>query len=92
MRKISMKKAIEVIFGPVTMLKKYQLYSCIGKEWAMFFRDAKGQTWYLDYRTLPVCSGKHVMYRTAESENDHTGGHNTWDFEEKLARKGMYVF
>ena len=92
MRKVSMTKAIEAVFGRVKMLKKYRLYSSIGKEWSMFFKDASGQIWYLNYRTQPICTNKHVMYRTAQHEQDYTGGHNTWDFEEKLACKGMYVF
>ena len=54
------------------------------------FATKDGQLYYFSLEDLRW--SPRVMYRTAESTKDYTGGYNRWDFEEKLADMGYKVF
>ena len=87
MKKVSLKKAIEILGGTDIELKAGYYY-CSG------FFNLNGQLYYIstaDIRTTPLNNSRSVMYRTAKDRKDFTGGTNLWDFADRLAEKGYEV-
>ena len=87
MKKVSLKKAIEILGGTNIELHRGYYY-CYG------FYEKDGQLYYIstsDIRTCPLNSSASIMYRTAKDRKDYTGGVNTWDFYDRLAKKGYEV-
>lgn len=91
MKKVSLKKAIEIVFPNATNIKLNKgYYYCSG------FFNVGDQTYYIssmDVRTSDInatgVSG--IMYRTAKDRKDFIGGTNTWDFNRKLQEKGYML-
>ena len=91
MKKVSLKKAIEIVFPQATDIKLNKgYYYCSG------FFNVGEQVYYIssaDVRTSNInalgVSG--IMYRTAKDRTDYTGGVNTWDFNYKLQEKGYML-
>ncbi len=92
MNKISLNKAIALIFGKVENVKRRKVYSNIGKEYHLYFTvtDTK-QMYNLYYNTIAFCNYKKVMYRKVSSYDDTIGEFNCWDFERKLNDLGYYL-
>lgn len=91
MRKVSLKKAITLIFGEVVNLKRSKIYCNVGKEFHFFFTQKNSNIIYnLYYRDIGY-TNKKVMYRQVKSYSDFVGGYNRWDFEEKLKNLGYYL-
>lgn len=91
MKKVSLKKAIEIVFPNATDIKLNKGYFyCSG------FFNIGDQVYYIssaDIRTTDINSigiGG-IMYRTAKNRKDYTGGINTWDFNIKLREKGYML-
>ena len=87
MKKISLKKAIE-IFGGVNI--KLSRNYC---EQSGFF-EKDGQLYYInsgDVRMRRPDGQLNVMYRTAQHRKDWHGGINQWDFVNKLNSQGYEV-
>lgn len=91
MRKVSLKKAITLIFGEVENLKRTKIYCSDGKEYHFFFTQKNSNIIYnLFYRDIGY-TNKKVMYRQVKSYSDFIGSYNRWDFEEKLKNLGYYL-
>lgn len=87
MKKVSLKKAIEV-FGGVNIELKTNYCEQTG------FFEKGGQLYYIcsgDVRMRRSDGQLNVMYRTAEHRKDYTGGINQWDFIRKLNMLGYEV-
>nr|DAF56682.1 MAG TPA: hypothetical protein [Myoviridae sp. ctWb16]DAV17863.1 MAG TPA: hypothetical protein [Caudoviricetes sp.] len=87
MKKVSLKKAIEIIGGTDIELKAGYYY-CSG------FFNLDGQLYYIstaDVRTCPMTNNNFIMFRTAKNRQDYTGGTNLWYFNELLAKKGYEI-
>ena len=87
MKKVSLKKAIEILGGTNIELKAGYYY-CSG------FFDMNGQTYYVstsDIRVCPLNNSNSIMYRVVRDRKDFIGGVNLWDFKNKLADKGYEV-
>lgn len=83
MRKVTLKKAIELWGG-----SNIEMHKCYYYNYGFFDKD--GQTWYyssgdLRYNFHPI------LVRTAKDRKDYTGGINQWGFEKDLERLGYYV-
>jgi len=91
MKKISLKKAIELVFNGATDIK-------ITKGYYYFFGffNVGEQVYYIscaDVRTTDFNSTGvgGIMYRTAKDRKDYTGGTNQWDFNNKLQSMGYML-
>lgn len=87
MKKVSLRKAIEILGGTDIELKAGYYY-CSG------FFNWNGQLYYIstmDIRNRPLNHPMSIMYRTAEHRKDYTGGTNTWNFYNLLKEKGYEV-
>lgn len=87
MKKVSLKKAIEILGGTDIELHA-NYYYCSG------FFNWNGQLYYIstaDVRTCPLNHSMSIMYRTAKHRKDFTGGTNTWNFYNLLKEKGYEV-
>jgi len=91
MKKVSLKKAIEIVFPKATNIKITKgYYYCFG------FFNVDEQVYYIssgdiriaDFNALGV-SG--IMYRTAKDRNDFIGDVNQWDFNKQLQDKGYLI-
>lgn len=93
MKKVSLRKAIEIVFPQATDIKlNKNYYYCSG------WFNIGNQTYYIlskDVRNNDInATGifvSSIMYRTAENRKDYTGGTNQWDFNEKLQEKGYML-
>lgn len=91
MKKISLRKAIQVVFPQASDIKLTKGYFyCSG-----FFNIGE-QTYYIstmDVRTADFNSKgvSGIMYRTAKDRKDFTGGTNQWDFNSRLQEKGYLI-
>ena len=83
MKNIRFKQAVELLGYEVQKVSKGYNFRTI---WAT--RD--GQLYYFHLEDLRDSSPR-LMYRTAESMTDYTGGINRWDAEDKLAELGYKV-
>ncbi|MBO7713989.1 MAG: hypothetical protein J6S85_10495 [Methanobrevibacter sp.] len=84
MKKVSFKKAIQIVWPNATDIKLTKGYFyCSG------FFDVDGQTYYISTGDLRTNLG--IMYRTAKDRKDYTGGINQWGFESILKEKGYVV-
>lgn len=87
MKKISLKKAIEVIGGVNIELKANYC------EQSGFF-EKDGQLYYInsgDIRMRRSDGQLNVMYRTAKHRKDYVGGVNRCDFVRELNNRGYEV-
>lgn len=90
MKKVSLKKAIELVFPNATDIKINKMYyECSG------FFNVGEQVYYISspdirYRDINSLS-LGMMYRTAKDRHDYTGGTNQWDFNEKLQSLGYML-
>ena len=87
MKKVSLKKAIEILGGTNIELHRGYYY-CYG------FFEKDGQLYYINTYDIRICPLNHpssIMYRTAEHREDYRGGINTWDFYDQLKEKGYEV-
>lgn len=91
MKKISLKKAIEIVFPGASDIKlNKNYYYCSG-----WFNIGE-QTYYIssadvrisDINAIGVTG---IMYRTAKDRKDYHGGTNQWDFNKKLQEKGYIL-
>lgn len=91
MKKVSLKKAIEIVFPNATEIKLNKNYFyCSG-----WFNIGE-QVYYIssmDVRTsnINALGVTGIMYRTAKNRKDYTGGTNQWDFNNKLQEKGYML-
>lgn len=90
MKKVSLKKAIEIVFPGASDIKINKLYyECSG------FFNVGDQTYYIsspDVRFRDINSlSLGMMYRTAKDRKDYTGGINQWDFNSRLQEKGYML-
>ena len=91
MKKVSLKKAIEIVFPNATEIKLNKNYFyCSG-----WFNIGE-QVYYIssmDVRTsnINALGVTEIMYRTAKNRKDYTGGTNQWDFNNKLQEKGYML-
>ena len=91
MKKVSLRKAIQLVFPEATNIKlNKNYYYCSG-----WFNIGE-QTYYIssmDVRTSNInatgVSG--IMYRTAKDRKDYTGGTNQWDFNSRLQSMGYML-
>lgn len=87
MKKVSLKKAIEIFGG--TNIKLSRNYC----EQSGFF-EKDGQLYYInsgDVRMRRPDGQLNVMFRTAEHKRDFVGGVNQWGFVRELNSKGYEV-
>ena len=87
MKKVSLKKAIQLFGGVNIELKSAYCYS-----YGFFEKD--GQLYYInsgDVRMRKPDGQLDVMYRTAQHRKDWTGGRNLWDFNKTLNNMGYFV-
>ena len=91
MKKVSLKKAIEIVFPNATEIKLNKNYFyCSG-----WFNIGE-QVYYIssmDVRTsnINALGVTGIMYRTAKNRKDYTGGTNQWDFNNKLQENGYML-
>ena len=91
MKKVSLKKAIEIVFPNATEIKLNKNYFyCSG-----WFNIGE-QVYYIssmDVRTsnINALGVTGIMYRTAKNRKDYIGGSNQWDFNNKLQEKGYML-
>lgn len=91
MKKVSLKKAIEIVFPNATEIKLNKNYFyCSG------WFNIGDQVYYIssmDVRTsnINALGVTGIMYRTAKNRKDYTGGSNQWDFNNKLQEKGYML-
>ena len=91
MKKVSLKKAIEIVFPNATEIKLNKNYFyCSG-----WFNIGE-QVYYIssmDVRTsnINALGVTGIMYTTAKNRKDYTGGTNQWDFNNKLQEKGYML-
>ena len=87
MKKVSLKKAIEIFGGTNIELKTNYC------EQSGFF-EKDGQLYYInsgDVRMKRSDGQLNVMYRTAKHKMDFVGGVNQWGFIRELNNKGYIV-
>ena len=87
MKKVSLKKAIEIFGG-----ENIQLFSGYCYQYGFF--EKSGQLYYInsgDIRSRRPDGQLNIMYRTAEHRKDWTGGVNQWDFVRKINLAGYEV-
>lgn len=91
MKKVSLKKAIEIVFPQATDIKLNRGYFyCSG------FFNVGEQVYYIssgDVRVTNINSKGigGIMYRKAKNRKDYIGDINTWDFNYKLQEKGFML-
>lgn len=84
MRKVSLKKAIQLVFPQATDIKLSKgYYYCYG------FFNVGNQVYYINSGDTRLGLG--IMYRTAKDRKDFTGGVNQFDFEDILEHSGYVV-
>lgn len=92
MKKVSLKKAVTLIFGNITNFKRTALYSNVGKEYSIYFTTSDGKMYNLFIRSSGYLSSlPKVVYREVTSYNDSTGSYNNWSFCRKLNDMGYYI-
>lgn len=84
MKKISFKKAIEVLGYEIVKYNKGYNYR------SAFAKDDRDQMWYFNIEDLRD-SEPTLMYRTANDEKDYTGGTNRYDMNDRLRILGYEV-
>ena len=84
MKKVSLKKAIQIVFPEATDIKlSKNYYYCSG------WFNVGEQVYYISSGDVRWNSS--IMYRTAKDRKDYTGGINMWGFETELKRKGYVL-
>lgn len=97
LKKISLKKAITVLFKEVTDIKiKGNKVNGVKESQSGFFTD-NGQVYYITQDLQPSYSSNldldkgGVMYRKAKDYKDFSGDTNKWNFSELLSKHGYRV-
>ena len=85
MKKVSFKKAIQIVFPEATNIKL-----CKGYYYCNGFFNVGNQTYYINTGDTRI-EGIGTMYRTAKDRKDFTGGINQFDFDSKLKAKGYVI-
>ena len=83
MKTINFKKSIQVLGYEIVKYTK-------GYNYRSAFATKDGQLWYFSIGDLRD-QEPHLMYRTAESLTDYSGGYNRWDMRDKLFQLGYKV-
>ena len=91
MKKVSLRKAIQIVFPKATNIKLSKgYYYCSG------FFQIEEQPYYIcttDIRMNHLNSTgiMGIMYRKTKDYKDYTGETNQWDFNKRLQEKGYMI-